>query len=84
MYQGNYPGSYLGNYPGNYPGNYSGSYPGNYPGGQQVQYYHCPTCGTPIQVIYVPAAQPNLNTLAILLIAVLILIAIDIVFLRGR
>ncbi len=58
--------------------------------GQQGYYYqplyHCPTCGTPIYVVYVPVPQTTTppNGLAALLIAVLVLLAVDILFLRRR
>ncbi len=44
--------------------------------------YHCPTCGTPVYMVYITTPQSNPKGLTALLIAVLALLAIDILFLR--
>lgn len=48
--------------------------------------YHCPNCGTPIYVAYVPVPQASDSAkgVGVLLVAVLVLLALDIVFFRQR
>ncbi|MDA8443350.1 MAG: hypothetical protein M0Z55_13405 [Peptococcaceae bacterium] len=44
--------------------------------------YHCPTCGTPVYVVLAASPQSTPNGVAALMIAILVLVAIDVVFLR--
>jgi len=48
--------------------------------------YHCPTCGTPVYMVYIPVPQVSdpPKGIAALLVAVLILLSLDIVFFRRR
>ncbi len=63
--------------------NYGNYYPVNYNYQNSVAHY-CPACGTPVYVVYMGEQQGNRNGLAAIVVATLILIALDILFLRHK
>ena len=55
-----------------------------YQGTYYLPTYHCPSCGTPVYMVQVTTPQNTGNGVASLLVAVLTLLAIDIIFLRRK
>jgi hypothetical protein len=63
--------------------NFTGYYPVNH-NYQNNATCCCPACGNPVYVVYMGEQQGNKNGLALLVVATLILIALDILFLRNK